>query len=102
MKLQERSRCVAGTSCDFARVRSLGNTEQQADHQIEPEQSGKLLAKFGSTACEQSRRLGPGHDFTQGGAAGLASYRVKHTRHFGGLDHLSDRQSEYSNDRGIA
>jgi len=28
--------------------------------------------------------------------------RVERTRHFGGLNHLGDRQSEYRNDRGIA
>src|SRR5712691_1171656 len=102
MKLQEGSRCVAGTYRDFAGVRSLGDAEQQADHQIAPEQPGELLSKFGGTACEQSGRLGPGHDFTQGGAACLASYRVERTRHFWGLDRLGDRQSEYCNDRGIA
>mgnify|MGYP003693649095 CR=1 FL=1 len=35
---------------------------------------------------------------------GFASrpYRVERSRHFGGLDRLGDRQSEYRNDRGIA
>src|SRR5260370_39258855 len=102
MKLQEGGCGVAGTSRDFAGVRSLGDAEQQANHQIAPEQPGELLGKFGRTAFEQSRRLGPGHDFTQGGAACLASYRVERTRHFGGLDRLGDRQSEYRNDSGIA
>src|SRR6266436_4020801 len=87
MKLQEGGCRLAGTSRDFAMVRSLGDAEQQADHQIAPEQPG---------------RLGPGHDITQGGTACLASYRVERTRHFGGLDRLGDRQSEYRNDRGIA
>src|SRR5712664_2612015 len=102
MKLQEGSCGVAGTSRDFAGGRSLGDAEQQADHQMAPEQPGELLGKFGRAACEQSGRLCPGHDFTQGGAACLASYRVERTRHFGGLDRLGDRQSEYRNDRGIA
>src|SRR5260370_18218783 len=102
MKLEEGGCGVAGTSRDFAGVRSLGDAEQQADHQIAPEQPGELLGKFGRTASEQSRHLGQGHDFTQGGAACLASYRVESTRHFGGLDRLGDRQSEYRNDRGIA
>src|SRR6266853_2899654 len=102
MKLQEGGCGVAGTSRDFAGVRSLGDAEQQVDHQMAPEQPGELLGKFGRTACEQSGRLGLGHDFTQGGAACLASYRVERTRHFGGLDRLGDRQSEYRNDRGIA
>ena len=102
MKLQEGGCGVAGTSRDFAGVRSLGDAEQQADRQIAPEQPGELLGKFGRTAREQSGRLGLGHDFTQGGAACLASYRVERTRHFGGLDRLADRQSEYRNDRGIA
>src|SRR5882672_2066916 len=102
MKLQEGGRGIAGTSCDFAGCRSLGDAEQEADHQIAPEQPGKLLGKSGRTAREQSGRLGLGHDFTEGGAACLASYRVERTRHFGGLDRLADRQSEYRNDRGVA
>src|ERR1700719_2646731 len=102
MKLQEGGCGVAGTSRDFAGVRSLGDAEQQADHQIAPEQPGELPGKFGWTAREQSGRLGPGHDFTQGGAACLATYRVERTGHFGGLDRLADRQPEYRNDRGIA
>src|SRR5260370_40265112 len=102
MKLQEGGCSVAGTSRDFAGVRSLGDAEQQADHQIAPEQPGELPGKFSRTACEQSGRLGPGHDFTQGGAACLAPYRVERTRHFGRLDRLGDRESEYRNDRGIA
>src|SRR5260370_36401324 len=102
MKLQEGGCGVSGTSRDFAGVRSLGDAEQQADHQMAPEQPGELLDKLGRTACEQSGRLGPGHDFTQGGAACVASSRVEGKRHFGGLDRLGDRQSEYRNDRGIA
>src|SRR5262245_16102871 len=102
MKLQEGSCCLVGTSSDFAGVRSLGDAEQQADHQIAPEQSGELLGKFCRTSCEQSGRLGSGHDLTQGGAACLAPYRVERTRYFGGLGHLGDRQSEYRNDRGVA
>jgi hypothetical protein len=100
MKLQEGGCGVAGTSRDFAGIRSLGDAEQQADHQIAPEQPGKLLGMFGRTACEQSGRLGLGHDFTQGGAACPASYRVECTPHFRGLDRLGDRQSEYRNDLG--
>jgi len=80
MKLQEGGCGVAGTSRDFAGVRSLGDAEQQADHQVAPEQPGELLGKFVRTPCEQSGRLAPGHDFTQGGAACLASYRVEPTR----------------------
>src|ERR1700722_11209359 len=102
MKLQEGGGGVAGTSRDFAGVRSLRDAEQQADHQMAPEQPGELLGKFGRTACKQSGRRGSGHDFTRGGAACLASYRVERTRHFWSLDHLGDRQSEYRNDRGIA
>src|SRR5260370_15263808 len=102
MKLQEGGCGVAGTSRDFAGVRSLGDAEQQADQQIAPEQPAELLGKFGRTAREQSGRLGPGHDFTQSGAACLTSYRVELTPHFGGLDRLGDRQPEYPNDRGIA
>ena len=50
MKLQEGSCCVVGTSSDFAGVRSLGDAEQQADHQIAPEQPGELLDKLGRAA----------------------------------------------------
>src|SRR5258707_9646614 len=102
MKLQEGGCGVAGPSRDFAGVWSLGDAEQQADHQMAPEQPGELLGKFGTTAFKQSGRLGARHDFTQGGAACLASSRVERTRHFGGLDRLGDRQPEYRNDRGIA
>ena len=42
MKLQEGG--GAGTSRDFAGVRSLGDAEQQADHQIAPEQPGELCS----------------------------------------------------------
>jgi hypothetical protein len=37
MKLQEGGCSVAGTSRDFARVRSLGDAKQQTDYQIAPE-----------------------------------------------------------------
>src|ERR1700722_13149169 len=102
MKFQEGGRGVAGTYGDIARVWSIGDAEQQADHQIAPEQPGELLGKFGRTPREQSGRLGLGDDFTQSGAACLASYRVERTRHFWGLDRLGDRQPKHSNDRGIA
>src|SRR5215470_14703709 len=102
MKLQEGGCGVAGTFSDFAGIRSLGDTEQQADVQIPPEEPRELPGKFGWTPCEQSGRLGPGHDFAQGAAVSLARYRVKRTRHFGGVGHLGDRESEYGNDRGIA
>src|SRR6516164_6318208 len=98
MKLQEGGCGVAGTSSDFAGVRPLGDAEQQADLQIAPEEPSELLGKFGRTSCEQSGRLSSGHDFAQGGATSLACYRVERTRHFGGVGHLGDRQSEYGND----
>src|SRR5260370_18183686 len=102
MKLQEGGCGVAGTSSNVGWVRLLGEAEQEADQQIAPEQPSELRGKFGRTSSEESGPLGSGHDFTQGGTACLASYRVERTRHFGGLDHLGDRQSEYYNDRGIA
>src|SRR6267154_4221485 len=102
MKLQEGGCGVAGTSRDFAGIWPLDDAEQQADQQIAPEQPAELLGKCGRTTREQSGRLGLGHDFTQGCAACLASYRVERTRHFGGLARLADRQPEYRNDRGIA
>jgi hypothetical protein len=37
MKLQEGGCRIPGTSRDFAGLRSLGDPEQQADHQIAPE-----------------------------------------------------------------
>src|SRR5260370_33630258 len=102
MKLQEGGCGVAGTSSNFAWVRSLGDAEEEADQQIAQEQPSDLRGKFGRTSSEESGPLGTGHDFPQGGPACLASDRVERTRHFGGLDHLGDRQSEYHNDRGIA
>jgi hypothetical protein len=69
---------------------------------IKSRQSSPANCKFGKAACEQPGRLGLGHDFTQGGAACLASCRVEGTRHLGGVDRFGDRQSEYPNDRGIA
>ena len=60
MKLQEGGCGVAGTSRDFAGVQSLGDAEQQVDHQMAPEQPGELLGKFRRTAREQSGRPGPG------------------------------------------
>src|SRR5262249_41643160 len=102
MKLQE-SRCgVAGACCEFARSRSLGDAEQQADQQIPPEQPGELLGKFGRTTCEQSGCLSVGHDLTQGGTARLAPYGVERPRHFWSLEYFGNRQSEYRNHRGIA
>src|SRR5262249_26945787 len=102
MKLQEGGCGVAGASLDFAGVRPLCDAEQQVDLQIAPEQPRELICKFGRASCEKSGRLGSGHDFAQGDAALLASYRVEGTRHFGGVHHLRDRQPKYGNDRGIA
>src|SRR5215472_2504594 len=101
MKFEEGGCGVAGTFSDFTGIGSLGYAEQQADLQIPPEEPCELLGKFGWTSCEQSGRLGPGDDFAQGAAASLACCRVKRTRHFGGVGHLGDRESEYGNDRGI-
>ena len=94
--------CVAGTSSNFTRVRSLSDAEQEADHQVAPEQPGELRNKFGRTACEQSGLLGLTHNFPQGGAAGLSSCRVERSRHFRGVARLGDRQPEYCDDRRIA
>jgi hypothetical protein len=55
MKLQEGGCGIAGTSGDFARVRSLGDAEQQPDHQIAPEQSGRW--KFGVDPCQTARSV---------------------------------------------
>jgi hypothetical protein len=101
MKLQEGGRSVAGTSRNFAGVRPLGDAEQQADHQIAPQQPGELLGKFDRAACEQSGRLGLGHEFTQGRTGCLSSDRIERTRHFGGLGYLGNSQPEYRNDRGV-
>jgi hypothetical protein len=57
MKLKEGGCGAAGTCGDFARAGSLGDTEQQADQQIAPEQSKELLGKFGRVAIEQSGLL---------------------------------------------
>src|ERR1700722_14133341 len=102
MKLQKRSRGVAGTCRDFACVRSLGDAEQQADHQITPKQPAEPFGKFGGTAIEKYGRLSPSHDLTQGGTTRLASYGVERLRHLGRVDRLADRQSEHRNDRWIS
>jgi hypothetical protein len=52
MKLKEGDCGTAGTCRDFARAGSLGDTEQQADQQIAPEQSNEMLGKFGRAAIE--------------------------------------------------
>src|SRR5262245_42151564 len=101
MKLQERGCGVAGKLSDFAGTRPLGDSEQQVDLQIAPEEPGELLGKFERTAREQSGGLSSDHDFAQDGAASLACYRVERTRHVGGMSHLGDCESEYGNDRGI-
>jgi hypothetical protein len=54
MKTKEGGCRVASTCGDFAPARPLGDTEQQADHQIAPEQPLKLLRKVGRSAIEQS------------------------------------------------
>ena len=93
MKLQEGGCGVAGTSRDFAGAGSLGDAEQQADHQIAPEQPGELLGKFGRTAIEKSGRLSPSHELTQRGTTRLAPYGVQRLRHLGRMDRLGDRQA---------
>jgi hypothetical protein len=55
----------------ISRGRRVDDAEQQADHQVAPEQSGELLGHVRRTAAEQSAGLGLGHDRRQGGAAGL-------------------------------
>src|ERR1700685_1836687 len=102
MKLQKRSRSVAGTCCDLACVRSLGDAEQQADHQITPKQSAEPFGKFGGTAIEKSGRLSPSHDLTERGTTRLAAYRVERLRRLGRVDRLADRQSEHRDDRWIS
>jgi hypothetical protein len=52
MKLRKGVRGGARTSRDVAWIRSLGDAEQQTDHQIAPQQSAELLSKVGCTAIE--------------------------------------------------
>src|SRR5436309_14911353 len=56
MKLEEGGRGFAGACPDLAGVRPLGDSQQQADQQIAPEQPSELGGKFGRTACEESGR----------------------------------------------
>ena len=46
MELQEGGCGVAGTSRDFTGVRSLGDAEQQTDHEIAPEQVAAQNGRF--------------------------------------------------------
>jgi hypothetical protein len=59
MKLKKCCCGVAGTCRDFACARLPGDAEQQADHQITPEQPAELFGEFGGVATEKSRRLSP-------------------------------------------
>jgi len=86
MKLQEGSCGVAGTSRDSARVRSLGDAEQQANHQIAPKQPGELLGKFGRTPCEQSGRLGPIESAQQLRSNSLVANRISSRLCLGAID----------------
>lgn len=102
MKLEESGCGIAGTRCDFAWARPPGNTEQQADQQRSPQQTCELLGERNRIARKQSRCPGLGHDFAQGGAGLVAPNGIQRTRHSGGRNRLADRQSEYSNDCGMA
>jgi hypothetical protein len=102
MKLKEGNCGAAGTCRDFARAGSFGDTEQQADQQIAPEQSNELLGKFGRATVEQSGFLGAGHEFSQRRAARLTPYRIEGPRHLRGMDGLGDRQAENRYDGWIA
>src|SRR5215470_10314973 len=79
MKSQEVGRGVAGTLRYFAWVGAFDDAEQQVDLQIAPEQASELGGKSVRTTCEQSGRLGCGHDLAKGGATGLTRYGVEHT-----------------------
>ena len=59
MKLQENGSGVAGAFRDVARARSLGDTEQEADHEISQEQAAELVGKFGRPTIEQTGRSRP-------------------------------------------
>jgi hypothetical protein len=52
MKLQEGGGGIARTPGDLARLRPLDHAEQQADHQVTQEQSGKLFGESGRSALE--------------------------------------------------
>ena len=54
MELKERGCRIAGSFGNFALRWSLGDPQQQADHQISPQQAGELLAKFSRIARQQS------------------------------------------------
>src|SRR5690242_15177866 len=102
MEFQEVSSGLSSTSRDFAGSRSLGDAEEQTDHQIAPEQADELLSKLGGTTGEQSCRLSPAHDCTQDGASGLPSYRVDRAGNFGRPDRFADGEPEYRDHSGLA
>src|SRR5205823_5289860 len=79
-------------------TRSRGDAEQQADHQVSPEQSTELLGEFGRTPIEKSRRVSSSHDLTEGSAKRLAPQRVECLRNLGRMNRLGDRESEYRDD----
>ena len=54
MKLQKRHGSIAGACLDCARARSLGDTKQETDHQITPQQPGELLGEVRRPASDQS------------------------------------------------
>jgi hypothetical protein len=93
---------IAGARFDRAGVRSLGDAEQLADHQIAPEESGELPGEVRRAAVDQSGRARLGHDVAQGGAARLMPHRIERPRHLRRLDRLGDRQAEDRHDVGIA
>src|SRR5215831_7883353 len=102
MKVQKSGCSVAGASLDLTLVRPLGDAEQQAHHQIAPEQPSELLGQFCRTAIEQSGGLSLLHDVTQRGAARLAPCGIERPRHLGRVDRLGDRQSEYGDNLWVA
>jgi len=72
MELQEGGGCTAGSPGDFPGGRRVYDAEQQADHQVAPEQPGELLGHFRRAAAEQS--VGP--DVSDEAWAEAASSRI--------------------------
>ena len=74
MKLQERGGGRARTFGNLPRARSLGDTEQEAEHEIAHEQAAEVVGKFGRPAVEQTARLSLSHHRPQRGATGFPTY----------------------------
>ena len=102
MKLQKRHCSIARAGLDCAWARSIGDAEQEIDHQIAPQQPGELLGEICWAASDQSGGARLAHDLPQRGATCLTPYRIERPRHLWRLYRLRDRQPEDRHHVGVA